>query len=318
MVVGLSARANTNKDIMNKYYLGIDIGGTNIKAVILNDYGEILEKKELLTEDFSSTKEIWKSNIKKLITEKTIQFSDGKEENLKIGISAPGLVDQQNKYVLCMPERLNGIENYNWSIEFNREIVVLNDGHAACLAEFESFYKQAGLSNIIMLTLGTGVGGGAILNGELFQGNLQRAGHFGHMTIDSEGPATMTNMVGSLEYALGNFSIIERTHGKFKSVKDLFESYKMGNSLATFWWLSSIQKLATALASLINILSPNLIILGGGIAAGAQNELVNPLKEFMTLYEWKPVGKPTEIALAKHGNFSGAIGAAYFAKLKNK
>ena len=92
-----------------------------------------------------------------------------------------------------------------------------------------------------MLTLGTGVGGGVIINGELYQGAFQRAGHFGHMTVDHMGSSTMTNMVGSLEFAVGNFSVKERTHGKFESVKELVAAYERGENLATYWWLSSVQ-----------------------------------------------------------------------------
>jgi len=299
---------------MKTKYLGIDVGGTNIKSIVLNDVGEILDKDTIATEDSSTNPEKWKQNIIDLIDKKTHKFANGNSDLIKCGISAPGLVDQENKQILTMPNRLSGLEGFNWSTHLNRNIHVINDAHSACLAEYETFYKKD-IQHMILLTLGTGVGGAVIINGQLFQGCIQRAGHLGHITVDHMGATTMTNMVGSLEYAIGNFSVEERTNGKFKTTKDLVAAYKNNNPLASYWWLSSIQKLATALGSLINTLSPELIVIGGGIAE-ADNDLFNPLNEFISLYEWRPNNQQTTIKKAQYGNYAGAVGAAFFAKQK--
>lgn len=308
---GQSVKVSTNNIYrMEKHYLGIDVGGTKIKMVVLNEGGEILEQSEVLTEDGSGEAELWKKKIISIINEKSEQYPD----TLKCAISAPGLVDKENKMVLHMPERLQGIENFDWSTELDRDIRVLNDGHSACLAEYESFYRSKGIKHFLMLTLGTGVGGGIIIDGNLYQGNLQRAGHIGHMTLDINGPQTMTNMPGSLELAVGNFSVSKRTDGQFKSVRELVDAYEKGDKKAKEWWLESIRKLAVGLASLTNILSPEIIVLGGGITAGAEDSLLEPLKEFMADYEWRPGGHQIKIAKAKLGSYAGAIGAAYFVK----
>ena len=295
-------------------YLGIDVGGTNIKSVVLSKTGKILDKDIISTEDSSNNPEKWKQNIMDLIDSKTLQFANGNIAIMKCGISAPGLVDKENKQILSMPDRLRGLEGFHWSAYLNRSIHVINDAHSACLAEYETFYKND-IQHMLMLTLGTGVGGAIIINGKIFQGCMQRAGHLGHITVDHMGAETMTNMVGSLEYAIGNFSIEERTHGKFKTTKKLVAAYKNNDPVASYWWLSSVQKLATGIASLINTLSPELIIIGGGIAE-ADADLFNPLREFMSLYEWKPNNKQTTIKKAQYGNFAGAVGAAFFAKQK--
>jgi glucokinase len=299
---------------MENHYLGIDIGGTKIKVVVLNEHGEILEHGQLPTEDTAHENQLWKKKILSLIAEKTNTWADGNPDLLKCGIAAPGLVDAQNSMIINMPERLSGIENFDWSQELQRKIVVVNDGHAACLAEYESFFKTKGIRNMLMLTLGTGVGGGIVIDRKLFQGHAQRAGHVGHMTVDHAGPPTMTNMPASLEQAFGNFSISERTHGRYDSTDSLLKAYRGGDLLAAFWWLSSVQKLATALASLNNILAPEIIVLGGGISSGAGDALMQPLTEFMALYEWRPGGRQVMLTEAKHGNYAGAMGAAYFAK----
>lgn len=298
---------------MEKSYLGIDIGGTKIKIVVLDSDGKILERSEVLTEDGSHEEELWKKKIINIITEKSEQYAKDNPEGLKCGISAPGLVDSENKMTLHMPVRLQGIENFDWSAALHRTIKVINDGQSACLAEYESFYRSKGIQHLLMLTLGTGVGGGIIINGQLYQGNLQRAGHVGHMTLDSNGVATMTNIPGSLEYAVGNFSIAERTEGKFKSVQELVRAYESGDEEATKYWLTSVQKLAVGIASLTNILSPQCIVLGGGIAAGAGDALFEPLKRYMAKYEWRPGGHQVQIKQAELGSYAGAIGAAFFA-----
>ncbi len=296
-------------------YLGIDIGGTMIKAVLIDGIGDVVQQGEFPTEDGEGA--IWKEKIRDIIEQKTLEFADGDSDRLMCGISAPGLVDAQNRMTLYMPERLQGIENYDWSTELNREVWALNDGHSACLAEYETHYRSAGVRHLLMLTLGTGVGGGIIADGRLYQGNLQRAGHVGHMTVDYKGPPTMTNMPGSLEYGVGNFSIRERTDGQFASVLELVKAYEAGDQNAKTCWLESVEKLAVALASLTNILSPEVIVLGGGIAAGAGESLMKPLAAFMDDCEWRPGGNLVKVALAQHGHYAGAIGAALFAKTKD-
>ncbi|TFG76990.1 MAG: ROK family protein [Flavobacteriales bacterium] len=299
---------------MEKHYLGIDIGGTKIKTVVLDEEGTVLERNQISTEDTAAKSQLWKSKILSLIAEKTKVLAYGNTNLLKCGISAPGLVDSENRKIINMPERLSGIENFDWSDELQREIVVVNDGHSACLAEYDSYYRAKGIKNMLMLTLGTGVGGGIVIDGKLYQGHLQRAGHVGHMTVDHTGAPSMTNMPGSLEQAFGNFSVFERTHGQHDSINSLVAAYRNGNPLATYWWLSSVQKLATALTSMNNILAPEVIVLGGGITAGARDALMRPLADFMGLYEWRPGGNQVVVSEAKHGNYAGAIGAAFFAR----
>lgn len=293
-------------------YLGIDIGGTNIKTVVLDPQGHLLEEDMLATYGSLDNPDSWKQTIMDLISSKTETFSGGDHDRLPCGISAPGLADDRNMQILHMPERLQGLERFNWSAQLQREVTVINDAHSACVAEYESFYKNK-LKNMVLLTLGTGVGGGAIINGVLYQGSLQRAGHFGHITVDHNGKHTMTNMPGSLEHAIGDFSVTERTHGKFISTRDLVNSYRAGDRFATYWWLSSVQKLAVGLASLINAFSPELVVLGGGLTE-ANDALFDPLAEFMALYEWRPGNHQTPIIKAQYGRYAGAMGAAYFAR----
>src|SRR5690606_24820967 len=122
-----------------------------------------------------------------------------------VGVAAPGLPDPTNSSIRIMPGRLNGLENLIWSDYLGeKEVWVINDAHSALMAEAK-FGVGKNLRNLIMLTLGTGVGGGIMINGELYQGKYQMAGHLGHMTLDinKEDPG-ITGMPGTLENAMGD------------------------------------------------------------------------------------------------------------------
>ena len=164
-----------------------------------------------------------------------------------------------------------------------------------------------------MLTLGTGVGGAILIDGKPYQGAFNKAGHIGHMVVDSDGDIDITGMPGSLEDAIGNCSIAKRTSGKFSSTHQLLEAFRNGDSFAAEVWFTSVKKLAISLASLTNILSPEMIILGGGITE-AGNDLFDPLEKYIADYEWRTGGNRVEIVKARYGELSGAVGVACYAK----
>ena len=163
-----------------------------------------------------------------------------------------------------------------------------------------------------MLTLGTGVGGAILINGQPYQGSFHKAGHIGHMVINDEGETDVCGMPGSLEDAIGNVTISKRSGGKFGSTQKLLEACKNGDGFAKKVWLTSVKKLAIGLASVANILSPETIVLGGGIAE-AGNALFEPLEEYMNQYEWRAGGNKAQIVKASLGDMAGAIGAACYA-----
>ena len=119
-------------------------------------------------------------------------------------------------------------------------------------------------------------------------------------------------MPGALEDAIGNITIQKRSLGKFKDTHTLLHAYRNGDDVAKLVWLTSVRKLAIGIASVINILSPECIILGGGITE-AGNDLFEPLEDFLLQYEWRPGGSRAVILKAQFGDMAGAIGAACFA-----
>ncbi|QHV97584.1 ROK family protein [Spirosoma endbachense] len=285
--------------------IGIDLGGTWIKGVLMDiETGEIVKQ---LYHPTNGEKD-WKLAVAETVADLKALSSGPVKAT---GLSAPGLPNETNQYIAFMPGRLSGLEGFHWGHYLNDSVHIVNDAHAALLAEsrFGVARKQR---NVVMLTLGTGVGGGVLIDGRLYQGNFQKAGSLGHIAVDSERDRDITGMPGSLEDAIGNATVEKRSLGRFTSTYQLLEAYKQGDYFAQWVWLSSVRKLAVGVSSLINCFSPDLVVLGGGITQ-AEDDLLLPLAEFMNLYEWRPGGQTTPIKIAQFGDMAGAIGAASFA-----
>ena len=292
-----------------KLAIGIDLGATNIKGVLVNRDGLVLQQENCATHAQEQNDHVWKETVAKVVDTLKQNSNDSIDA---IGLSAPGIPNETHTCISYMPGRLQGLENFIWSDFLQGDVKIINDANAALLAEA---YFGAGKDhrNMVMLTLGTGIGGGILINGSLYQGFGQMAGHLGHITVDAyDKDQDITGIPGSLEDAIGDATIAKRSYGRFSSTKALVEAYQAGNTLATYLWLDAVRKLAIGLSSIINALSPEMIILGGGMVK-ADQALLQPLSNFMDIYEWRPGGKQTTIAIAHYQDFAGAIGAAVFA-----
>lgn len=286
--------------------IGIDLGGTRIKAVAIDADGNVLHENYQPTNDGDD--KTWKQAVAAAVKELQAIL---KTEKINIGLSAPGLPNENNTAIAFMPGRMQGLENFNWKYFLHQPTYVLNDAVAAMMGEAR-FGAAKNKKNVVMLTLGTGVGGAILIDGKPYQGAFNKAGHIGHMAINDEGDPDVTGMPGSLEECIGNCTIEKRSKGKFTSTHELLDAYRQGDAFAKNVWLKSVRQLAIGLASVANILSPEVIVLGGGIAQ-AGKDLFEPLNEFMSQYEWRPGGNKTEIIKAVYGDMAGAIGAACFA-----
>ncbi len=292
---------------MSDIVIGIDLGGTRIKAVAIDGPGNILYRHYQHTSDGDDT--AWMNSVSEAASKVQSEIHG---RNAPIGISAPGLPNESNSAIAYMPGRLHGLENFDWTAYLKTRTFVLNDAVAALMAEAR-FGAAKDKMNVVMLTLGTGVGGAILIGGKPYQGAFSKAGHIGHMVIDSTGETDITGMPGSLEDAIGNCTIEKRSQGKYSSTDKLLESFRNGDDFAGKVWLTSVKKLAVGLATLTNILSPEMIILGGGITE-SWKELTQPLEEYMAKYEWRTGGNRAEIVRAQFGDLAGAVGAACFAR----
>jgi glucokinase len=291
--------------------IGIDLGGTHIKAVAIDANGNLLYEDFIPTSDGNDA--IWKQSVADMVRKGCEQL---KEDDVLIGISAPGLPDPSYRSVACMPERLHGLEGFDWTSFLQKDCFVLNDAVAAMMAE-SRFGAAKGCKDVVMITLGTGVGGAILINGQPYLGAFGKAGHMGHMVINDEDDPDICGMPGSLEEAIGNASLYKRSEGRFISTSELVTAFSNGDKEAKEIWLRSVRKLAVGLASITNILSPEVIVIGGGICA-AGNDLFGPLEEYMSCFEWRAAGNKVSIVKAHFGNKSGAIGAACFAMEKRR
>ena len=294
---------------MTEIAIGIDLGGTRIKAVTIDATGDLLSQLYQPTNDGDDT--VWKNSVAQAVNDLKRKIN---KQDIVIGISAPGLPNENNRAIAFMPGRLQGLENFDWTDFLQQQTWVLNDGVAAIVAEAK-FGAAKNKKNVVMLTLGTGVGGAILIDGKPYQGAFNKAGHIGHMVINDEGDCDVTGMPGSLEECIGNVTLEKRSRGKFTSTHQMLNAYRNGDAFAKEVWLRSVKQLAIGLASVTNILSPETIVLGGGITECGK-DLFDPLEEYMNTYEWRAGGNGAQIVKATFGDMAGATGAACFAMEK--
>lgn len=294
---------------MTDKVIGIDLGGTRIKTAVLDANGVLMHQQIFDTKD--NRESIWKDTIKDAVATLTTNLN---LSDFSIGISAPGIPNENNAAIAFMPGRLEGLQDFNWTSFLTHKTWVLNDAVAALMAEAKAGAARD-KKHVVLLTLGTGVGGAILIDGKLYQGFFQKAGHIGHIAVDASSLQDITGMPGSLEDAIGNCTVHKRSLGRFDDTRELLQAYRQGDPFAQWVWLSSVQKLAVGIASIINVLSPECTVLGGGITE-AGDALFQPLESFLALYEWRPGGNKTEIVKAHFGEGAGAIGAAHYALQK--
>jgi glucokinase len=287
------------------YAIGIDLGGSSVKAVAVTASGHVLQR---VNQEFDSGEHLdFAETIREVFAR--IASQQGSRAAC-FGVAAPGLAAGDGASIAFMPGRLHGLEGLNWTeyLHAEKPVPVLNDAHAALLGEaWVGAAKD--FSNVIMLTLGTGVGGAAIVDGRLLRGHIGRAGHLGHNCVDMEGRVDVTGIPGSIEYFIGNWNIQERSRGTFPTTHALIEAVRRDEPFARDIWNRSIKALACSISGFVNILDPEAIIIGGGIArAGAI--LFEPLEKMLRPIEWQPGGHKVRLLPALLGEFAGAIGSA--------
>ncbi len=292
--------SNSTQDV-----IGIDIGGTRIKAVLVSAAGQILDKRlEPSVND--------RAGLCRLVIDMAQSLAPSATS---IGICAPGIAAQDNRSLAWMRGRMQAVEGLPWQEVFPKAWV-LNDAHAATVAE-AWIGAARGKSHAVMLTLGTGVGGGVIVSGKLLQGATGRAGHLGHISINMDGPPDIVGTPGSLEDIIGDHNVRDRTESQYSSTLDLIEGVNRGDPAALKHWHRSVRGLAVGVASLINAFDPEVVVLGGGIAESGAT-LFDPLRLELDSIEWRPFGPNVPIVPAQVGELAGALGAARFAELSTK
>ncbi|KPN79704.1 Glucokinase [Apilactobacillus kunkeei] len=316
---------------MVRKLIGIDLGGTTTKLAFLTDSGEILDKWAITT-DVSANGENIVPNIINSISKK-MEDSDHKiDDFIGIGMGTPGSVNREEGTVI-------GAYNLNWKttqhikdqIEkaLGLPFVLDNDANVASLGEY---WKGAGSkdSDVVFVTLGTGVGGGVIVNGELAHGVNGGAGEIGHITVEPGGFECTCGKRGCLEQyasATGVVKVAKNLSSEFTGqsrLKEMINSGEEVTSKVVFFLADNgdifanqvvdhvCYYLGLALANVGNTLNPDNIVIGGGVS-NAGNTLLQPTTKYFQENAFRPVRDSTKIRLAQLGNDAGVIGAGSLA-----
>lgn len=295
---------------MKKFYVSIDVGGTAIKYGILDEYGVFVKKTSIPTVAKEGGKRILSQMIAIVENaEQSITEINSQGKLLGICVSTAGMVDCENGKILYSGELIpsyTGTEiKKTLESRFHIPCSVENDVNCAGLAELVSGAAK-GFQNIVCLTVGTGIGGCIILNGEVYHGHGNCAGEIGYMYMD-----------GSDFQTLGAGSIMSKkmaeqrqdTPENWNGIR-IFKDAKQGDIDCIRVIDEMAEVLGKGIANICYVLNPQMVVLGGGVME--QREMMEPLiKEKLEKYLRSIVRNTTRIAFAEHGNDAGMLGAYY-------
>ena len=310
------------------YYVGIDLGGTNIKTGIVDEQGKIIAKSSIPTKSERTADEVaFDMAFEVLNIVKTNKIS--MDELVGVGIGRPGAINSGAGIVDYSPN----LGWYNVPIaelilkRVKKPVKVSNDANVAALGE-TLFGAGKGYKDTILVTLGTGVGGGVVIGGKLFEGNESKGAELGHSVIVVNGQQCGCGRRGCFEAYSSATALIRETKeamlrdrgskmwdfvgGDIDKVdgKTAFETEKQGDATAKLVVNNYVLYLSEGLLNLCNIFRPEAIMLGGGVCAQGDN-LLNRLKTRMQALHYGYQGTPAvDLLIASLGNDAGIIGAA--------
>lgn len=304
-----------------KHIIGIDLGGTNLKIALLDPSCRIIHKHTQPT-NLLSSQDLLIDAIADAVTRMLSLYHLPRADILGVGLGLPGPIDFDRGIVHFFPN-IPGWRNVPLQkiLETRARIPVAvdNDANVMALAEF-TLGAAKGARNAVCLTLGTGVGGGLILDGRLFRGSAYAAGEIGHMPVNEKGPACNCGGTACLESYIGNKRIAQKVRAVFGKDIPLEEVSAMayrGNRKAAAIWESVAVHLGSALTAVVNLLNPDCIVIGGGVAnAGAI--LFNKVTETILLRAMLVHARTVRVVKAKLGNDAGMIGAGLLVKEKKR
>lgn len=307
---------------MAKYVFGVDIGGTTVKIGCFKEDGELIDKWEITTRTDDGGKYIL-GDIAESVKAKMDEEGLSKEEVAGIGMGVPGPVKDDGTVIKCV--------NLGWGI-FNvaEELSNLtglpvkagNDANMAALGEYWMGGGK-GYSNQVMVTLGTGVGGGIIIDGKSLSGINGAGGEIGHMTINPnetdicgcgkkgclEQYASATGVVRMANIALNDTDKPSKLRSvQYISAKEIFDAAKEGDDLAQDIVDEFGRKLGMALAQVACVVDPEVFVIGGGVSRAGQI-IIDSVNKYFQMYAFHACRK-TEIRLAELGNDAGMYGGA--------
>ena len=307
-------------------FLGIDVGGMSLKGAGILADGSIVYK-----ESISTNNETGNDLFVRILNELTHNLVNKLNDEYEIkglGIGIPGICNVEKLIVEYAPnlklEKVDIKKALSW---FNKSIYISNDANVACLGE-SMFGASKEYKSSILLTLGTGVGGGVIINGKLFEGNEGKGTELGHMTIKTDGVVCGCGRKGCFEAYASASALLRITKRVMNDYKDSlmwkvcdndinkvngltsFECAKKGDKAANLVIDEYVSNLGEGILNYCNIFRPEAIILGGGIS-NQGDYLINKLKKYCSDRNYGFKNSPVvELKCAVLKNDAGVIGAA--------
>ena len=312
------------------YYIGIDLGGTNIAVGLVNEEGRIIAKTETPTLASRPYQELIKDMAacaKKVMEEAKIT----EDELRSIGVGIPGVADKDGMVIFCtnlgwrnVPLRAE-LQQY-----INKPVYMDNDATVAGWAEYQAGVSR-GTDSSVFMTLGTGLGGGIVMNGKIWAGAHGAGSELGHLVIEVDGvPCTCGKRGCAERYCSAtaiirmareacadapNCLIMRAVEGDMDKInaKVVFDAAKEGDSVAMQVFNRFVKYLTIAINNVISFIDPDMIILGGGVSR-AGDFLLDAVKAALPEYLFYPTLKQPELRIASLGNDAGIIGAALLGK----
>ena len=308
------------------YTIGIDIGGMSVKVGLVDENGNIIEKNvEKTIPGYQNVVNNMVSQVNRLLKSNNLTIKDIKG----IGVGCPGAVSGKKGIIDVLP-------NLDWENvplvkllqdALGVKVVISNDANVAHLAE-AVFGVAKNVNDSIMLTLGTGVGGGIVINKKLYEGTDSKGAELGHSTLILGGKPCSCGRNGCIETYVSATALMTQTReamledksskmwdfvgGDINNVngRTAFECAKMGDATAEKVVSNYVMYLSESLMNMMNIFRPEMIILGGGVS-GQGDYLINRINEYCEKFAYGYHGAPKpEIVIARFGNDAGIIGAA--------
>ena len=308
------------------YYIGIDVGGTNLKAGLVSEDGRILAAAR--TPLVFTTPEAFAKTLADLSRRAMQEGNVSEDQIAAVGMGIPGAVEGGSiLFTANIPMRNVPVAEL-FRKHLNLPVTLANDADCAAAAEY-LFGSGKGTRDFITVTLGTGVGGGLILNGRLHTGK-SCAGEVGHMVIQMDGEdcgcgrhgcwesyASATGLIrmakkAAEEHPESGLAKLEVLNGQ-----TIFESADRGDPTALSVTQQYVRYLSAGITNLVNILQPEVLAIGGGVAAAPEHLLLKPVQQYVHDFCYgRHVGHYPQILPARMGNDAGIIGAALISKLK--
>jgi glucokinase len=308
---------------MGSYAIGVDLGGTNLKAGIVDSNGRIHHRLSVKTDQYAPP-EMISEQIFKLIDDVINTSHLRMSDILGIGLGTPGLIDRKGETILFspnLPQWRNIPIRRMIAKRFVVPSVLENDANAAAWGE-----KWVGAgkfaSSMVMITLGTGIGGGIIIENRLWRGFNNVAGEIGHMIIHMDGPKCNCGNYGCIEAYASATAMVRRfkellKDGASSSLKDyevitakmINDAAFQGDKISLDIIRETGQYLGIALINIMHILNPAVIVLAGGMI-GSGELLMAPIREIVKQKAFEASYEDTKIVFSELGNGAGIIGAA--------